>query len=181
MAVNTGDLSGVRSSLEDLADTYENDDFQNVITQLENQLSGDSLAEYESADFTDNPTEALEEAAEDAGLSDKYARIFRNATSLRRALAEVASEAFDSSAREMLEDQASASNLDRAYTFCARGDFDEAAEAVGIDDQDFEHAADCKHQTAIEGGYARALFSGYRMEGSDDTYVEPSTPTDPNA
>lgn len=181
MSVDAGDLTSVRSSLEDLGDTYENDDFSSVVRQLENQLSGDNLQQYESADFNDNPIEVLEQAAADANLSDKYAQIFANASSLRRALAEVAAEAFDSSARQMLADQASASNLDRAYTFCARGQFDEAADAANMDDQDFEHAADCKHQVAIEGGYARALFSGYRDSDSDETYVEPATPTDPNA
>jgi len=179
MGVDPGTLNDVRGDLEDLADTYEEDEFQSVITSLEDQLSGDDLMAYKKADFTDNPTEALEDAAEAANLSNKYTRIFSRNNNLRRALAEVAAEAFDSSARQALEDEASTKNLDRAYTFCARGDFDEAAEVVGIDDQDFEHAADCKHQTAIVGGYAESLFNGYREDDADEVYVEPQTPTDP--
>jgi hypothetical protein len=176
-----GELTGVKSKLENLEDTYDNDEFNAVIRRLEGVIDGNDLEdEYAMADFTDDAQSALEDAAASGDLDEKYANIFRNAGSLRDALAETASRAFDSSAKQFLEDAADESELNAIYSLCAQGRFEEAADRAGIGDASFEHVADCKHQGALEIGYARTLFDAYKDDDSSEAYVPPSTPEAPN-
>lgn len=172
MALSQGDLNDVRDDLaENLTDQLTSDQRD----RLSDAFPDQALDGYEGAGDTANEAEALADAAADGGLTGsdgEYSNFYARNPDIREALSSAAAKAFDDDVKEEISELADTTGLSDAYSFCSTGDFDEAAEAAGID-MNPSTANECRNQVATLTSYASDLFNAYDEQGSARSYSAP--------
>lgn len=130
-----------------------------VARTLRSQISDSTIQEYKDAYDEDNAVDALAEAAADGRLSEDYSDVYNRFPDLRVALQEAGSEAFDTDAREMLQEKANQAQSGRYNRLCFQGEFDTVVEELGIEEPD--NAADCASKAAEASGVAQQFNDLY--------------------
>ena len=173
MAMSQGDLGGVREKLSSSLDSALSEDQK---ARLSAAFPDSALDGYESAGDTSNEAEALAAAAAEAGLDGgdgAYATFYRRNPDIKETLSKSASDAFSDDDREMIGQLADEVGLSNAYSFCSRGQFDEAAEAAGLDSINVTTANECRNAIATATDYAENLFTAYQSDDSMQDYNAP--------
>lgn len=145
---------------EELSNTYKDVlRGSDVARTLRNEISDSTIQEYKDAYGEDSAADALAEAAADGRLSDDYSGVYDRFPELREALQEAGSEAFDTDAREMLQEKAKQAQSGRYNRLCFQGEFDTVVEELGIEEPD--NAADCASKAAEASGVAQQFDDLY--------------------
>jgi hypothetical protein len=174
MALSQGSLNDVRKELSKNLDDVLNEDQR---SRLSSAFPDSALDGYEGAGDTSDEAEALAEAAAEGGLTGgdgAYSKFYQRNPDIREALSRAAEKAFDDSASEDISQLADTEGLSNAYSHCSRGNFQEAAEAAGLDSINVDTANECRNQIATLTDYAENLFSAYQPEDSTRDYDAPS-------
>jgi len=167
-----GSLSNVREQLSSSLDKQFDENQKEEIRRAFDQAG--ITDQYESAGESFGISDALASAAQSGNLGDAYSAVYQRDPSLREALSEAASSAFDTSSREAIADLASERNLDEAYKHCAMGDAEAAAQAIGVNPSNFNPSStnECNNMVANMAGYSETLFNAYKDSDDSSTFVE---------
>ena len=173
MALTQGELNNIAEELSNALDGA-------LTQQQKNQISAafpdSALDGYEGAGDTSNEAQALADAAANGGLTGKdgaYSKFYARNPDIRETLSNAAANVFDDNTRESISQLANETGLSNAYSHCSRGNFQEAAEAAGLDSINASTANECRNQIATLTDYAENLFDAYQPQNSQRDYEAP--------
>ncbi|MFW5900687.1 MAG: hypothetical protein ACOCTH_02805 [Halodesulfurarchaeum sp.] len=160
MALSKGELSSVRKKLSNAFDGALTEDQRDRLAKAFPEAARDG---YEGAGEQADEQAALIAAAEDGDVSGKYKKFYRRNPDIREALSDAASSAFSQSDKDAISKASDSAQISEAYAHCSRGEFDEAAELIGEEPDEFDpdSANECRNMVQTMSGFADKLSQAY--------------------
>lgn len=154
-----GELSNIKSKL---ASKYQSvfDDNPNLGDRLRQAIDEETIQSYKDAYDEANALDALAAAAANGDLSSDYTNVYNRFPELRQELKEAGRSVFSDSDKRELAKAASGADISRLFGLCVRGEMDEVASALNMDDTP-SSAGECQTMVSEASGYADTVSGLY--------------------